>query len=290
MTADLKPELIATVAEIRRRLEPFRQSGDTIGLVPTMGALHAGHGALIDAARRDAGCVVVSIFVNPIQFDRKEDYNAYSIDLQLDLEFCRAREVDIVFAPPPEEMYPARQRTFVEVTGISDHLCGRFRPGHFRGVATVVTKLFQIVRPDRAWFGEKDAQQLAVIQRLVADLNIPVEIVPVPTVREPDGLALSSRNRRLNAEERRLAPVLFRALELAANRIRQGSGSAAEAQAAALAELARHPEFRVEYVEVVDAAAMQPVAQATAPVRIAAAAWLGSVRLIDNVYVEARLT
>jgi pantoate--beta-alanine ligase len=181
-------------------------------------------------------------------------------------------------------MYPEPVLTFVEVTGVSEQLCGKHRPGHFRGVATVVAKLFQIIAPDVAFFGEKDAQQLAVIQKMVADLNIPVRIVPVPTVREADGLALSSRNQRLTPDERRIAPALARALELARERIASGCDNATEVRQAALAELQRHPEFRVEYVEVVDAATMIPVERIGGAVRIAAAAWLGNTRLIDNVY------
>jgi pantoate--beta-alanine ligase len=231
--------------------------------------------------------VVVSIFVNPIQFDRPEDYADYAIDLDQDLEFCGKLGVDLVFAPSPGEMYAGGHSSFVEITGVSEHLCGRFRPGHFRGVATVVAKLFHIVGPDRAYFGEKDAQQLVVIQRMVLDLNIPVEIVPVPTVREADGLASSSRNRRLTPEQRRVAPVLFRTLQLAADQIRQGCASAAQIKQSALAELRKHPEVRVEYLDVVDAETMTPVGQVLGPVRIAAAMWVGTTRLIDNVYCPA---
>jgi pantoate--beta-alanine ligase len=228
--------------------------------------------------------VVVSIFVNPIQFDRREDYEAYLVYLPRDVEYCGSLGADLVFAPPAEEMYPAPQHTFVEVTGLTGHLCGRFRPGHFRGVATVVSKLFHIVAPDRAFFGEKDAQQLAVIQKMVADLDMAVEIVPVPTVRECDGLALSSRNRRLSPEERRVAPALFQALEAARARIAGGCTSAPEVLETALSVLRAHPQFRVEYLEVVDPATMAPVERIAGPVRIAAAAWLGATRLIDNVY------
>jgi pantoate--beta-alanine ligase len=220
--------------------------------------------------------------VNPTQFDRPDDYAAYPINLEHDLDFCAAHHADAVFAPPVEEMYPTPLKTFVEVSGVSEHLCGKFRPGHFRGVATVVTKLLNIVAPDRAYFGEKDAQQLAVIQRLAADLNIPVEIVPVATVREKDGLALSSRNQRLSPEERGAAPALFKALQLAQKRISGGCGCAAEAKQIAIETLKAAPQIRIEYVEVVDAATMEPVEQINGPVRIAAAIWLGNTRLIDN--------
>ncbi|HZT34140.1 MAG TPA: pantoate--beta-alanine ligase [Bryobacteraceae bacterium] len=279
--------LAATVAEVRAALADFRRRGQLVGLVPTMGALHAGHAALIERARRECGCMAVSIFVNPIQFDRREDYEAYAIRLPDDVALCESLGTDVIFAPAAEEMYPAPQSVFVEVAGLTDHLCGRFRPGHFRGVATVVAKLFHIVAPHRAYFGEKDAQQLAVIQRMVADLNMPVEIVPVATVRDPDGLAVSSRNRRLSPEERRAAPALFQALQAAAQAVASGARSAAEAKAAALAVLEACPEIRVEYLEVVDPATMAPVEQISGPVRIAAAVWLGATRLIDNLYCPA---
>jgi pantoate--beta-alanine ligase len=276
-------DLLNTIAEVRRRVRAARAQGGTISLVPTMGALHAGHGALIDAARRGSDCVVVSIFVNPIQFDRPDDYEAYRIDLAADVGFCAARGADLVFAPSAPEIYPEPQKTFVEVTELGDHLCGKFRPGHFRGVVTVVAKLFHIVEPDRAFFGEKDAQQLAIIRRMTADLNMPIEIVPVPIVREPDGLALSSRNRRLSPEERAIAPALFRALGLARDRIASRAASVGEARQAGLDALAKYPLIRVEYFEVVDPATMTPVDRIAGPVRIAAAVWLGSTRLIDNV-------
>jgi len=279
-------DLIRTIVDLRRRLDLSRVRSRIIALVPTMGALHAGHGALIDHARSEADIVVVSLFVNPIQFDRPEDYQRYARVLDQDLEFCAARRVDVVFAPDVDEMYPQPQKTFVEVAGVSDHLCGAFRPGHFRGVATVVMKLFTIVQPDTAYFGQKDAQQLAVIKRMVRDLNVPVRIVPVATVREPDGLALSSRNERLTPEQRRVSPVLYRALQAARQKLLDGCRDAAVAREAGLAILSKEPEVRVEYFEIVDAEEMQPVARITGPVCIAAAAWLGGTRLIDNVLCE----
>src|SRR5579883_1022575 len=278
--------LAATVAEVRAALADFRRRGQLVGLVPTMGALHAGHAALIERARRECGCMAVSIFVNPIQFDRREDYEAYAIRLPDDVALCESLGTDVIFAPAAEEMYPAPQSVFVEVAGLTDHLCGRFRPGHFRGVATVVAKLFHIVAPHRAYFGEKDAQQLAVIQRMVADLNMPVEIVPVPTVREADGLALSSRNARLTAEQRAAAPVIYRALQQAGRLAAEGVHCAAEVRRSALQVLAQEPAARVEYLEVVDAASMIPVETISAPVRVAAAVWFGGTRLIDNVLVH----
>ena len=278
--------LVHTAWELRKLLAELRRPSVALGLVPTMGALNAGHGRLIEQARGDCGLVVVSIFVNPIQFNRQDDYEQYPRTLDADLSFCKARGVDIVFAPSIEEMYPGRQRTFVDVERVSEKLCGKFRPGHFRGVATAVTKLLNIVQPDLAYFGEKDAQQLAVIRRMVRDLNMPVEIVAAPTVREPDGLAMSSRNQHLNAVERRAAPALYQGLLVAGDLIRNGATDPEEVRRAALAVIAEQPLLRVEYLEIVDPEEMQPVKTITGPVRVAVAAWLGSTRLIDNVLCE----
>jgi len=275
--------VLRSAAEVRSAVARARRSGASVGLVPTMGALHAGHGSLIDRARQEAGCVVVSIFVNPIQFDRRDDFEHYPRLLETDLAFCGARGADLVFVPAEEEMYAGPQRAFVEVTGLTEQLCGRFRPGHFRGVATVVLKLLNIVQPDRAYFGQKDAQQLAVIRRMVRDLNVPVEIIAAPTVREPDGLALSSRNRRLTPEQRAAAPVLYRALQLAERLTAEGAEHPERVKAEALTALAGQPLARVEYLEIVDTEELQPVSRITGPVLVAGAVWFGSIRLIDNV-------
>jgi pantoate--beta-alanine ligase len=272
---------VHTVKELHTALK----SKEHVGLVPTMGALHAGHAKLIETARGESGVVVVSIFVNPIQFGPNEDYSRYPRPLEQDLEICKRLGVDLVFAPSVEEMYPQPQLTFVEVSRVSEHLCGKFRPGHFRGVATVVLKLFNIVQPQVAYFGEKDMQQLEVIRRMVADLNVPVKIVGVPTVREPDGLALSSRNNYLSEPERQAAPALYAALKHAAGRIRAGEKDAAKIQSAAIAELEQSPLIRVEYFEIVDPGELQPVVTADRNVRIAAAIWIGKTRLIDNVFL-----
>jgi pantoate--beta-alanine ligase len=282
-------QLFRDIDEIREMLARVRRMGATIGFVPTMGALHEGHASLIDAARRETDCVVVSIFVNPIQFDRQEDLDRYPRTLDADVRFADSRGADIVFAPLEEQMYPVPQRTLVEVTRVSEQLCGRFRPGHFRGVATVVLKLLNIVQPDRVYFGDKDAQQLAVIRRMVRDLNLPVEVAPVATVREADGLALSSRNKNLSTEERKAAPILFQALLAAQGLIASGTTDPAEVKAAALAILAEQPLARVEYLEVADPEDMQPVERITGPVRVAAAIWLGATRLIDNMLSEPSL-
>ncbi len=277
---------LEAVADLRKWGAQARRP---LGLVPTMGALHAGHGRLIEEARAQSASVVVSIFVNPTQFNQQEDYARYPRPLAADLEFCAARGVDLVFAPAVEEMYPQPQVAYVEMGRIADHMEGRFRPGHFRGVATVVLKMFQIVQPECAWFGEKDAQQLAVIRRMVADLNVPVGIVGVPTVREPDGLALSSRNRYLNEEERMIAPRIYQALRAAERAIGEGQSDVEAVKRAASEVLAAEPRIRIEYLEVADDAEMQPVPQIAGPVRVAAAVWLGQTRLIDNIHCPAPL-
>ncbi len=275
-------EVMANIAELRRRLDLRRQRGASIGLVPTMGALHRGHVKLIETARRENHFVVVTIFVNPIQFDRAADLDAYPRTIEEDLRVCEEQGVNLVFAPAPEELYPQEQLTFVESPKLTEHLCGAHRPGHFRGVATVVLKLLNIVQADRAYFGEKDAQQLAVIRRMVEDLNVPVAIVPVATVREEDGLALSSRNKHLNPDQRRIAPVLSRALRRASDRITQGERCAKALRDEALKTIAEYPEARVEYFELTDPETLQPIEMVEGPVLIAAAMWLGSTRLIDN--------
>jgi len=272
------PEVFAEIAALRRRL-----SGATsIGLVPTMGALHRGHAKLLEIARRENDLLVASIFVNPTQFDRKEDLENYPRTMEEDLRVCDSCGVDLVFAPDAREMYPAEPLTFVELPALTAHLCGAHRPGHFRGVATVVLKLLNIVQPHRAYFGEKDAQQLAVIRRMVADLNVPVTIVPVATVREEDSLALSSRNKHLTPEQRAVAPVLSRALRAAVESIERGERSTRIVRDQALSIVARHPEARVEYFEITDPDTLVPVEHIAGPLLIAAAMWLGSTRLIDN--------
>src|SRR5947208_2336807 len=250
---------LQTVRKAREALQSMKESDTLIGLVPTMGALHAGHEALIEAARQESGVVVVSIFVNPLQFGPSEDYTRYPRPLPQDLEICERHGVDLVFVPPVEEMYPLPQLTFTEVSRVGEHLCGAFRPGHFRGVATVVLKLFNIVQPDRAYFGEKDMQQLAVIRRMVTDLNLAIEIVGVPTVREADGLAISSRNQYLKPAERKAAPVLYRALQEAAREIRSGEREVRKIREAGIAALGKEPLVGLEYFEIVDPGEMQSV-------------------------------
>jgi pantoate--beta-alanine ligase len=255
-----------------------------------MGALHAGHASLIERSRGDSDFVVVSIFVNPLQFGPNEDYQRYPRPLEKDLEVCVRMGADLVFVPEVDDIYVSPQLTFVDVTRLGDHLCGAFRPGHFRGVTTVVAKLFNIVQPDRAYFGEKDFQQLCVIRRMVEDLNMPIAIVPVPIFRETDGLALSSRNVYLAPDERAAAPVLQRALQVGRQMIETGERDPAAVKNAAAAVLASEKLVRPEYFEIVDSVEVQPVSQISGEVRIAGAIWVGKTRLIDNVAAVGRVS
>jgi pantoate--beta-alanine ligase len=278
----MKPLVIHDIAHLRETIREARQRGLTVGLVPTMGALHAGHLSLIEAARHTTAYVVVSIFVNPTQFGQHEDLARYPRPLAQDLELCAGAGVDLVFNPDPATMYPPSYRTFVEVTGLQDILCGASRPGHFRGVATVVLKLFNQVLPDRAFFGQKDAQQVRIIQQMVRDLDVPVAIEVCPIVRESDGLAQSSRNRYLDASQRRQATVLYRALEEARSRIEAGERDG-EAIRRLLAErIAATPGAVLDYAVVVDAETLAPAAGLHGPTLLALAVKFGQTRLIDN--------
>ncbi len=274
-------EIVETIAGLRARVAARRSAG-LVGLVPTMGALHEGHASLIRQARAECSSVVVSIFVNPIQFDRPEDLERYPRSLDVDAALCASLGVDLVFAPTVAEMYPVSLECRVEVGRLADHLCGRFRSGHFSGVATVVLKLFEIVQQDRAYFGEKDAQQLAVVRRLVSDFNVATTIVGVPTVRESDGLALSSRNQRLDLDERQLAPALYHALQRVKSAIAAGVSNVSQLKQLAVTQIPPDPRLRLEYFEIVDPVDFQPVDAVTGPVVAAGALWVGTTRLIDN--------
>jgi pantoate--beta-alanine ligase len=286
-------ERLTSITAVRAHVATARSAGERIALVPTMGALHAGHLALVRLAADHADTVVVSVFVNPTQFDRPDDLAAYPRDLAGDeaaLAGLGEAAPSVVFAPEVGELYPRRPLTTVHVAELTDGLCGAGRPGHFDGVATVVAKLFNVVAPDVAVFGRKDAQQLRVIRRMVADLNIPVELVAGPTVREPDGLALSSRNRRLSPDERGDAlalPAALRAAVVAAERAREEGDSldAAAIRATALARIDREPGVDLEYLEVVDPDSLGAPADAADRLLVALAARVGPVRLIDNVEV-----
>ncbi|MBX6377381.1 MAG: pantoate--beta-alanine ligase [Clostridia bacterium] len=278
--------VVARVAEVREAVAEARAAGHRIGFVPTMGYLHAGHLRLVEEARRRTTWVVLSNFVNPLQFGRGEDYERYPRDLDRDNAMAAAAGVDLVFAPSVEEMYPEPERTFVEVEGLSDTLCGASRPGHFRGVATVVAKLLHVVLPDVAFFGQKDAQQLAVIRRMVRDLFFPVEVVAVATVRDADGLALSSRNTYLSPEQRRSALALYRSLCRGEELLRQGERSPQAVLAAMRRELEATPDVRVDYVAAVDPDSLEPLANLQGRVLLAVAAHVGPARLIDNFLLE----
>lgn len=276
-----------TINEIRKAVAEARRGGKRIGFVPTMGALHEGHLSLVRAAKADSDFVVVSIFVNPTQFGPNEDYQRYPRMEKADLEACRGAGVDAVFLPAVEEMYPAPPLTEVAVKGISLVLCGKSRPSHFAGVATVVAKLFNIIQPDRAFFGAKDFQQTVVIRRMAADLNFLVEIVVCPTVREADGLAMSSRNAYLSVEHRRAAMALSRSLLQAQDLIRCQHPPAEAVVTAIKNEIAKSaPDAVIDYVQVVDPATLQDVSTTNRPVLVALAVKFGATRLIDNVLVE----
>lgn len=277
----LKIDVVRSVAALRAAIRPRRQAGSRIGLVPTMGALHQGHLELVKVARRHAEFVVATIFVNPLQFNPSEDLGAYPRDEATDLNLLAATGADLVFAPNVAEMYPNGFSTEVRVGGLTQHLDGPARPGHFEGVATVVTKLFNQVQPDIACFGEKDFQQLQVIRRLTRDLDLPVEIVPVPTVREEDGLAMSSRNRYLSQAERVAAAFLPAVLRDAVKEL-QGGASAAPLLEKARAALRAGGFDPIDYVELCDAETLQPLPAARAGSRLFAAVHLGRTRLIDN--------
>ncbi len=274
------------VVEVKSAVQRARRNGSTVGLVPTMGALHAGHVSLIERAAAVGDFVVVSVFVNPTQFGPAEDFDAYPRRLEEDASIAAENGAHLVFAPTVEEMYPAGASTFVDVEGLTANLCGSFRPGHFRGVTTIVSKLFNIVAPDRAYFGEKDYQQMLVIERMVRDMHMPVEVVACPTVREADGLAMSSRNAYLSAEQRAAAPAIRRGL-LAGEQVVRRGGSAAEAVQAVIAQVAMEPILRVQYVEAVDPETLTQPDHSGPPMLLAAAVFAGDTRLIDNTVVES---
>lgn len=275
--------IVRTVDELRSAVAGLRRGGKTVGLVPTMGCLHAGHLALVDLARREAAACVVSIFVNPTQFGPKEDFARYPRPFDEDCRLCEGRGVDVVFAPGPD-FYPPDSSTWVTEESVSQGLCGEHRPGHFRGVATVVLKLLNACACDVAVFGRKDLQQLAVIRRMVRDLDLPMRIVAAPTEREADGLAMSSRNRYLAPADRARARVIPEALRRAQALVAAGERSAAAILEAARGHLAAEPALRLQYLEVVDADSLRPVGRIE-PGRavVAVAAFLGETRLIDNV-------
>jgi len=278
------PPILRSIAELRRTVNAWRKDGATIGLVPTMGALHEGHLSLVRRAREQCSKAVVSIFVNPTQFGPHEDFAKYPRDLTGDATKLASVGADAIFAPEVVEMYPPGAATTVTVSGLTEGLCGPFRPGHFQGVATIVTKLLLQCLPDAGFFGEKDYQQLQVIKQLARDLDIPSRIEPVATYRESDGLAMSSRNAYLKPEERRLAPLVYKVITSVATEMKSG-GSAGAATARGKQELLQAGFARIDYLDVVDATTLKQVERIQGPARVAAAAFLGQTRLIDNVPV-----
>jgi len=278
-------EIITTIENIRSIVNHWKDKGYSIGFVPTMGYLHDGHAALIDQARKDNDKVIVSIFVNPTQFGENEDLNSYPRDINRDKFLCEAHKADIIFSPTSDEMYHDR-KAFVNIVELSDTLCGISRPIHFKGVCTVITKLFNIIQPTNAYFGEKDAQQLAIIRKMVYDLNFPVNIIGVPIVRESDGLAKSSRNTYLSKEERKAATILYKAIQMGKQTIKHGAS--ADSIINTMTEIINtEPLAKIDYVSVVDANTMQPVHEITSPVLVAIAVYIGSTRLIDNFSFDA---
>jgi pantoate--beta-alanine ligase len=279
-------QLVHSIAETRAALRKLRAQNRTVGLVPTMGALHVGHISLVRAARAQTDVVVATIFVNPTQFAPNEDFSKYPRTFEEDCRLLEQEGVDLLFAPAAEEMYPPGASTFVEVGGISDRLDGVSRPGHFRGVATIVAKLFHIVSPDRAFFGQKDAAQVAVLRSMVRDLNFPLEIVACPTVREPEGLALSSRNRYLSPAERQMALTLRRTLTEIEMRATQGEERSSGLIETGLEVLSRAPEVRLDYLKIVDPDTLEDVDEIRNGALVAIAAWVGATRLIDNIVLK----
>ncbi len=273
---------------MKEQARQARAENRIVGLVPTMGALHRGHLSLIERARRECSPVIASIFVNPKQFGPNEDFSKYPRTFESDSEKLQRAGVDSLFAPEPPEIYPDGFSTYVSVDGLSERLEGRSRPGHFRGVTTVVMKLLQIVQPNFAYFGRKDAQQSRLIAQMARDLNLDTEIVVCPPVREPDGLALSSRNIYLSAEEREAATVLYRALDAARSELAAGVRDALQLQAVLHRTLSAERRARVEYAEVVDAESFEPVARVSKPSYILLAVFIGKTRLIDNLYLEPK--
>ncbi|OCT12802.1 pantoate--beta-alanine ligase [Paenibacillus pectinilyticus] len=287
-------EVVQTIADLRSRIKAYRRKNEkSVGFVPTMGFLHEGHASLLTKARAQSGLVVLSIFVNPIQFGPGEDFERYPRDAERDLAFAEAAGVDLVFMPSVEEMYPTPTRTTVRVSEVTTRLCGASRPGHFDGVATVVSKLFHIVQPDQAFFGLKDAQQVAVIEQMVKDLNLPVEIVPCPTLREADGLAMSSRNVYLSTEERQQALVLSQSLNKAKDFIQSKAATSftsLELQNLVTQHIQTAPLAVIDYVEVLSYPTLEPFDQShsTSSLIIALAVKFGKTRLIDNLILQVR--
>ena len=279
-------DICYTIKEVRERVNAWKREGLTVGFVPTMGYLHEGHKSLMEAARANNDKVVVSVFVNPMQFGPNEDLESYPRDFEKDTALCESVGVDLIFHPEPEEMYADGFCSYVDMNGLTTELCGKSRPIHFRGVQTVVLKLFNIVKPDTAYFGQKDAQQLAVIRRMVKDLNVDTEIVGCPIVREADGLAKSSRNTYLNPDERKAALILSRSLKLGRELIENGETDSKAVIKAITDSINTEPLAKIDYVDVVDFDTITPVDKIGKSVLVAIAVYIGKTRLIDNFIIE----
>jgi len=275
-----------TIESVRNYIKAAHAKGEKIGFVPTMGALHIGHISLIEEAKKQADYVVVSIFVNPTQFGPGEDFEKYPRPLEKDLDICDKYGVDLVFAPTPQEMYSSRNLTWVTVEKLTETLCGRFRPGHFQGVTTVCAKLFNIVQPEVAFFGQKDAQQAIVIKRMVTDLNMPLQIVVCPTVREPDGLAVSSRNRYLSPQQRKDAALIYKSLQQCKEMIDTGATDVQQIIVEMRKVLQQIPSGQIEYVSIVNAESLEEIDHVSGKVLAAVAVRIGSSRLIDNILLD----
>ena len=286
MEIKIKMKIVETIAEVRAQVKEWRAQGLSVGLVPTMGYLHEGHKSLMEEARKENDKVVVSIFVNPMQFGVGEDLESYPRDMERDSALCENAGAALIFHPQPEEMYHKDFSSFVDMNTLTKGLCGKTRPIHFRGVCTVVSKLFNIVTPDKAFFGQKDAQQLAIIRRMVLDLSMGIEIVGCPIIREADGLAKSSRNTYLSAEERKAALVLSRAVKLGRELVQNGEKNADKVVDAMRALIEQEPLARIDYVSAVDGLTMLPVHEINGGELVAMAVYIGKTRLIDNFSVE----
>ena len=279
-------KIVKTIAEMRSVISRLKKNGRAIALVPTMGYFHEGHLSLIREARKECGVLVVSIFVNRTQFGTGEDYEHYPRDLKRDADLAEMEKVDFIFAPDTEEMYPSGYAAFVEVEGLSKIMCGKTRPIHFRGVVTIVMKLFNLIQPDMAYFGQKDAQQAVIIRKMVSDLNMNVKIRVLPIVRERDGLAMSSRNKYLNDEERKSALILYRALLKAKEEIAEGKRNAGEIRETMTKMLETEKLARLDYITIVDPESLHEITGIDKPVLIAIAVWFGKTRLIDNIIAK----
>lgn len=275
-------KVVGTIKEVRALVKEWKRNGETVGFVPTMGYLHEGHGSLITKARENNDKVVVSIFVNPMQFGPSEDLDSYPRDLEKDSKFCESLGADLIFHPEPEEMYHEDFSSYVDMSVLTEELCGLSRPVHFRGVCTVVNKLFNIVQPDNAYFGEKDAQQLAIIKHMVQDLNMDVNVVGCPIVREEDGLAKSSRNTYLSSEERQAALILSKTIELGKKLVAEGETDADVLVAKMKENIETEPMAKIDYVKAVNGLTMQQQKEIKAPMLVAMAVYIGKTRLIDN--------